>query len=120
LKRGKIDINKKILSFHKIRKIMRSSKLLIGGIIGAVIIIAIIGHFANEEYQKQKWAERLSTGHTECQILRAAGEEWLKCQLEYIQDAREFCWRYPDFNPQMCINLEKQIDENSDLSMIFP
>lgn len=99
---------------------MSRIKVILGGIIGGIILIAIISHFANEEYQKQQWIDRLSTGHTECQILRASGEEWLKCQLEYIQDARQFCLKYPDFNRDMCVNLEKQIDENPEMSKIFP
>ncbi|AFS80666.1 hypothetical protein NKOR_03880 [Candidatus Nitrosopumilus koreensis AR1] len=90
------------------------------GVVGGILLIAIIAYIANEEYQKQQWAERLSTGHTECQILRASGDEWIKCELEYIQEAREFCWKYPDFNRDMCVNLEKQIEESPELNKIFP
>ena len=95
--------------------------MFIGVIIVAIIVfIVILAVVMINEIEKQQWIDKMSTGHTDCQILRASGEPWLSCQLEYLKDARTFCQKYPDFNPQMCIELERDIAASPQLSQVFP
>jgi hypothetical protein len=98
--------------------------VIIIAIVVGVVMSAVIGTvFTINEIEKQAWLERVSTGHTECAILKASGgsiNEVNRCELEYLKDGQEFCKKYPDYIPEGCVMLEKSISDDSVLNKIFP
>lgn len=75
--------------------------------------------FQKEAKEKQEWMEMLSAGHKHCQTLTENSKEWDSCHLEYFRDAIEFCEKYPDENPQGCVELRIDIAKDPQLSHLL-
>lgn len=80
--------------------------------------------FSDEEFQKemiekQEWMERLSAGHLHCQMLTENSKEWDSCHVEYFRDAIAFCEKYPNENPQGCVELRIDIAKDPQLSHLL-
>ena len=74
-----------------------------------------------QEIEKQDFIKKTSTAYTDCMILKSSGssnDEFNRCELEYIRDAREGCVKYPDLDE--CKQLEEKISNDEMLRKIFP